>query len=67
MDTLVAQYSRPAFEDEGYSQTDQHQLTQITPSLSLNFALPQLANVSALENNLEPLRLQRGSLLTVRQ
>ena len=66
MDTLVAQYSRPAFEDEGYSQTDQHQLAQVTPSLSLNFALPPLANVSALKTTLEPLNLLEGSLLTVR-
>ena len=46
MDTFVAQYSRPAFEEEGYSHADQHQLSQVTPSLSLNFALPPLANVS---------------------
>ena len=57
MDTLVAQYSRPAFEEEGYSQNDQHQLAQITPSLSLNFALPPLANVSPLETTLETLWL----------
>lgn len=57
MDTLVAQYSRPAYEEEGYSQTDQHQLAQTTPSLSLNFALPQLANVSALEPTSELLRV----------
>ena len=48
MDTLVARYSRPAFEDEGYSSSEQHELSQPTPSLSLNFALPPLANVSNL-------------------
>ena len=67
MDTLVAQYSRPAFEEEGYSQTDQHQLTQITPSLSLNFALPQLANVSALETTSELVNTFERSLLTTRK
>ena len=65
MDTLVAQYSRPTFEDEGYSQTDQHQLAQVTPSLSLNFALPPLANVSALTTTLELLSFSNGSLLTI--
>ena len=67
MDTLVAQYSRPAFEDEGYSQADQHQLAQVTPSLSLNFALPPLANVSGLETASELLTLFKGSLLTIRK
>ena len=49
MDTLVAHYSRPAFEEEGYSHHDQNQLAQVTPSLSLNFTLPPLANVSGHE------------------
>lgn len=48
MDTLVARYSRPAFEAEGYSQYEQRELSKITPSLSLNFALPPLANVSSI-------------------
>ena len=67
MDTLVAQYSRPAFEDEGYSQADQHQLAQVTPSLSLNFALPPLANVGALKTTSELLSLYEGSRLTIRK
>jgi hypothetical protein len=45
MDALVAQYSRPAFEDEGYSQDEQQQLSEVTPSLSLKFALPPIAQV----------------------
>lgn len=49
MDALVAHYSRPAFEDEGYSVSEQEELSQPTPSLSLNFALPPLANVSDLD------------------
>ena len=47
MDTLVAQYSRPAFEEEGYWDADHQQLSHLTPSLSLNFALPPIANVSS--------------------
>lgn len=49
MDALVAQYSRPAFENEGYSQEEQHELSQATPPLSLKFALPPIARVSSLE------------------
>jgi len=45
MDALVAQYSRPAFEDEGYSSEDQQELTKVTPPLSLKFALPPIAQV----------------------
>ena len=45
MDALVAQFSRPAFEDEGYSSEDQQELTQVTPPLSLKFALPPIAQV----------------------
>ena len=45
MDSLVATYSRPAFEDEAYSSEEREELTQITPSLSLNFALPPIRNV----------------------
>ncbi len=58
MDTLVARYSRPAFEDEGYSQSEQQELCQITPSLSLNFALPPLANVSSQKNSALKLRVR---------
>ena len=47
MDTLVARYGRPTFADEGYSQSEQQELSQMTPSISLNFTLPPLANVSA--------------------
>lgn len=48
MDVLVSQYSRPAFENEGYSQQEQMELSQVTPPLSLKFALPPIANVRLL-------------------
>jgi hypothetical protein len=44
MDTLVAQYSRPMFEQD-YSQEDQLELYQQAPSLSLKFAMPPVAQV----------------------
>ena len=47
MDALVAQYSRPAFANEGYSQEEQQELSQATPPLSLKFALPPIARVSS--------------------
>ena len=46
MDALVAQYSRPAFENEGYSLEEQQELSEATPPLSLKFALPPIASVS---------------------
>jgi hypothetical protein len=46
MDTLVATYSRPMFENEGYSQEDQLELYQPVPSLSLKFAMPPVAQAS---------------------
>lgn len=45
MDTLVAQYSKPMFEKESYSEEDQLQHYQATPSLSLRFAMPPVAQV----------------------
>jgi hypothetical protein len=45
MDTLVAQYSKPMFEKEDYSQDDQMELYQSAPSLSLKFAMPPVAQV----------------------
>lgn len=48
MDTLVARYSRPAYQEEGYSQEDQQQLmADVAPSLSLNFALPPVASAAS--------------------
>ncbi|KAJ9648812.1 Proteasome subunit beta type-5 [Coniosporium tulheliwenetii] len=47
MDTLVAQYSRPSGEQEGYSQDEQQELLQLTPPLSLKFALPPIAQPSS--------------------
>ncbi|KAH0538312.1 hypothetical protein FGG08_005086 [Glutinoglossum americanum] len=47
MDTLVAQYSRPLFENEGSSQEEQLELIQTLPPLSLKFALPPIAQPSA--------------------
>ena len=46
MDTLVATYSRPAFEKEGYSPDEHQELTQAKPSISLNFVLPPIRHVS---------------------
>ncbi|KAL9014383.1 MAG: hypothetical protein Q9173_000960 [Seirophora scorigena] len=47
MNSLVAQYSRPAFRNEGYSEQEQDELSQTTPPLSLRFAMPPLANPSS--------------------
>ena len=48
MDSLVAQYSRPAFQNEGYSEEEQLQLAlDVQPQLNLNFALPPVANNAA--------------------
>ena len=46
MDTLVARYSRPMYEDEGYSQEEQLELVQARPAPSLKFYLPPVAQVS---------------------
>ena len=47
MDSLVAQYSRPAFKDAGYQEQEQLELIDAMPtSLNLKFALPPVAQVS---------------------
>jgi hypothetical protein len=43
MDSLVAQYSRPADADEGQSEQQQLELHSAAPELSLKFALPPVA------------------------
>jgi hypothetical protein len=45
MDTLVARYSQPLYETEGYSQREQQELTESLPRLTLNFTLPPIARV----------------------
>lgn len=45
MDSLVAQYTRPTFADEGQSHEEQQELMHATPELSLKFALPPVAQV----------------------
>jgi len=45
MDILVAQYRKPMFEKENYSQDGQLELYQPLPSLSLKFAMPPVAQV----------------------
>ncbi|KAK3906870.1 nucleophile aminohydrolase [Staphylotrichum tortipilum] len=48
MDTLVARYSRPAYQDnEVFSEQDQQDLDDAAPSLSLKFAMPPVAHPSA--------------------
>lgn len=46
MDTLVAQYSRPMFQNEGYSHNEEQELAETLPPLSLKFALPPVDKVS---------------------
>jgi len=46
MDTIVAQYSRPAFESEAAEDLDEL-LQDGTPSLSLKFAVPPIAQPSS--------------------
>ncbi|TVY90032.1 Proteasome subunit beta type-5 [Lachnellula willkommii] len=58
MDTLVAQYSRPMFEKENYSEDDQLELYQAAPSLSLKFAMPPVAQVSISPHPAAFLKLQ---------
>lgn len=41
----MAQYSRPAFEQEAYSEDEQLELYDSAPQLSLKFALPPIAQV----------------------
>ena len=49
MDSLVAQYSRPAFKDEGYQEQDQLELVDAMPTaIDLKFALPPVAQVSQI-------------------
>ncbi|KAK4934166.1 Proteasome subunit beta type-5 [Elasticomyces elasticus] len=43
MDALVAQYSQPAFKNEGYTEDEQLELVDVAPPLSLKFALPPVA------------------------
>ena len=45
MDTLVARYTRPSYENEGYSSEEYQELSEPTPTLSLKFALPPTAQV----------------------
>jgi 20S proteasome subunit beta 5 len=45
MDSLVAQYGRPADAEEGPSAEEQLELYSGTPELSLKFALPPVAQV----------------------
>jgi hypothetical protein len=45
MDSLVAQYSRPADAEEGPSVEEQLELYSGAPELSLKFALPPVAQV----------------------
>lgn len=47
MDSLVAQYSRPAHQQAFYSDQEQHDLTETAPPISLKFDLPPVDNVRA--------------------
>lgn len=47
MDTLVARYSRPTYQqNEVFSEQDQQDFTDVVPPLSLKFAMPPVAHVS---------------------
>lgn len=41
----MAQYSQPAHQNDGYSHDEQQELMEVTPPLSLKFALPPIAAV----------------------
>ena len=45
MDSIVAQYTRSAEQREGYSNEEQSELSEVSPPLSLKFALPPVENV----------------------
>jgi len=48
MDTLVAQYSRPAYQqNEPFSEDDGLDFSDSVPGLSLKFAMPPVAHVSS--------------------
>jgi 20S proteasome subunit beta 5 len=52
MDSLVAQYSRPAFKDEGYQEQEQLDLVNAMPTaIDLKFALPPVAQVSQISSS----------------
>jgi len=47
MDTLVARYSRPAYQqNEVFTEQDEQDLNDTVPSFSLKFAMPPVAHVS---------------------
>ena len=50
MDTLVARYSRPAYQQNEnlFSEHDQDELNDSVPGLSLKFAMPPVAHVCFL-------------------
>jgi 20S proteasome subunit beta 5 len=45
MDTLVARYSRPAFEQNEPFQDEAEDFTNPVPSISLKFAMPPISQV----------------------
>lgn len=47
MDTLVAQYTQPAFAREGFTWEEQQDYDSSLPSLSLKFALPPVSRPAA--------------------
>lgn len=47
MDALVAQYTQPAFANEGHTFEDQEEYGASIPNLSLKFALPPVPRPSA--------------------
>jgi hypothetical protein len=50
MDSLVAQYSRPAYQQqEPFLENEQDELSESVPGLSLKFAMPPIAHVSSLQ------------------
>lgn len=61
MDTLVARYSRPAYQQNAFSEEEQQDLVDGVPgapNLSLKFAMPPVAHVSFLLFFLSQLHFQ---------
>ena len=68
MDSLVAQYSRPAFKDEGYEEQEQLDLVDVMPTATnLKFSLPPVAQVRQIQTlSKTPSNTMTGAIMASR-